>query len=62
MRALFEFVLWIFWAIGSGLWTIYHTLHSRSLGSLIIDDETDHFICRRCGKHFTFEVPWETRQ
>lgn len=60
MRALFEIICWFFWGIGSGIWTIYHTIHSRRLGPLIIEDETGHFICRRCGKRFTFEVFWKT--
>ena len=61
MRAVFELIQWIVWAMYSGLWAIYHTLHSRRLGSLIIEDGTGHFVCRRCSKRFTFEVSWETR-
>jgi len=61
MRTAFELICWIVWGIYSGLWAIYHSLHSRSLGSLIIEEETDHFVCRRCGKRFTFEVFWKTR-
>jgi Fe2+ or Zn2+ uptake regulation protein len=61
MRAVSELVQWIVWAIYSGLWTLYHTLHSRKRGPLIIAPETGNFICRRCGKVFTFEVLWETK-
>lgn len=60
MRAVVELTKWFFWAIRSGIWAIYHTLHSRKLGSLIIEPDTGDFRCRRCNKNFNFDVPWET--